>query len=94
MTQLSHSARSIMNSVLPRPSCSSSSLTKESEGEWDKTKGNGHINYKYRLGGSYYQRVTAERCRDVETEEDTEMEMIMLTECPVRLQREGVCPSQ
>lgn len=66
-TQISTSASSIMNSVLPQPSCSAQSLTRETEGEWDETKGNGHINYTHSLGGSYYQRVKegpAERCRD------------------------------
>lgn len=68
-TQISHSAPSIMNSVLPQPSRSTRSLTRETEGDWDETKGNGHINYTHSPGGSYHQRVTegpAERWRDRE----------------------------
>lgn len=78
-----------MNSVLPQPSCSTRSLTRETEADWDETKGNGHINYTHSLGGSYYQRVKDQR-RDGETEKDREMEKIMLTEYAVCLRREGV----
>lgn len=66
-TQISHSAPSIMNSVLPLPSRSTRSLTRETEGDWDETKGNSHINYTHSLGGSNHQRVTeapTERWRD------------------------------
>lgn len=68
-TQISHSAPSITNSVLPQLSRSTRSLTRETEGDWDETKGNGHINYTHSLGGSYHQRLTegpTERWRDRE----------------------------
>lgn len=76
-----------MNSVLRWPSCRIPSLTRETEGDWDETKGTGHINYTHSLGGNYYQRVMhgpTARWRD------RGMETIIFTECPVCLRREGV----
>lgn len=94
-TQISHSAPSIMNSVLPQLSRSTRSLTRDTEGDWDETKGNGHINYTHSLGGSYHRRLTegpTERQRDRERQRNGDDDAhVVKYVSPVR---GSVCPQQ
>lgn len=86
------------NERRPNPSrATARDLSQEKVGDWDKTKGNGHINYMHSWGGSYYQRVKkglrgreSEAQAETERERDGEIKRIMLTENPECLLREGM----